>query len=295
VTRCTIAAFPEYRKTNAANAAQSFHLRVNVRLPCDSPMNQIEAAPAPWLTRVYADPLRYVEEIAIVEGLQKNWRFWGWYDEADPTKFILVREEVKGAPGVYLYGGNRTAWCLQQIPFTKFYLQTDRQGAKAALATWPVTLTGTVRYFRVAEAKLAEQQLLPPPDRTPVTWSVDEERTEAGRLGSMQCRGLVDGVQTVSASTAFISTKSAMIGVETNIRWRERGLGRYAVGLLIGRLLNRGISPVYATDVANVPSMRIAKAFFERHVDLLFLFVGRWHLRRPKSASGGLPDSLFLS
>jgi hypothetical protein len=258
-------------------------------------MNQIEAAPAPWLTRVYADPQRYVEEIAIVEGLQKSWRFWGWYDEADPTKFILVREEAKGAPGVYLYARNRTAWCLQQIPFTKFYLQTDRQGAKTLLATRPVTLTGTVRYFRVADAKLAQQQLRPSPNRTPVSWSVDEEVTEAGQLRSIQCRGVVNRTPAVSASTAFISSESAMIGVETDIRWRERGLGRYAVGLLIRRLLNRGISPVYATDIANVPSMRIAKAFFERHVDLHFLFVGRWHLGRPKSASGGLPDSLFLS
>jgi hypothetical protein len=258
-------------------------------------MNQIEAAPALWLTSVYADPLRYVEEIAIVEGLQKTWRFWGWYDKRNPTKFMLVREESKGAPGVYLYAANRTAWCLQQIPFTKFYLQTDRQGAKSALATWPVTLAGTIRYFRIAEARLAQQQRLPPTDRTPVTWSVDEERTEAGQLRGMQCRGLVDGAPAVAATTAFISSKSAMIGVETDIRWRERGLGRYAVDLLIRRLLNRGISPVYATDVANVPSMRIAKAFFERHVDLHFLFVGRWHLGRPKSASGGFPDSLFLS
>ena len=65
-------------------------------------MNRIEAAPALWLTSVYAAPLRYVEEIAIVEGLQKTCRFWGWYDKGNPTKFMLVRKESKGTPGVYL-------------------------------------------------------------------------------------------------------------------------------------------------------------------------------------------------
>jgi hypothetical protein len=86
-----------------------------------------------------------------------------------------------------------------------------------------------------------------------------------------------------------------MIGVQTDARLRRHGLGRHAVGLLIHQLLERGIAPVYATDVANVPSMRIAKTFFQRHTDLQFLFVGPWKLRRPKDASDGLPDSLFLS
>jgi hypothetical protein len=259
-------------------------------------MKPIESARAPWLARLYDDPIRYVEEIATVEARHQTWSFSGWYDPANPTTFMLVRTDDKGSQGVYLYAGSQTTWCLEQIPSAaKFYLQTDRGGTQATLATRPVALSGTIRYFRLSPAKLATSQLPPPPNVETVTWSIDEAVTVGGSLCGIRIRGFVEERPVVSASTPFLCARSAMIGVETDDRVRRHGLGRHAVGLLIHRLLERGIAPVYATDTANVPSMRIAASFFQRHADLKFLFVGPWRLRRPKDASDGLPDSLFLS
>jgi hypothetical protein len=259
-------------------------------------MKSIESARAPWLARLYEDPIRYVEEIATVEARHQTWSFSGWYDSTNPTIFMLIRTDDKGSQSVYLYAGGHTTWCLQQVDSTaKFYLQTDRRGAQATLATRSVALTGTVRYFHLSPAKLATSQLPPPPNVETVTWSIDETVTVGGSLCGIRIRGLVKEQPVVSASTPFLCPRSAMIGVETDDRHRRRGLGRHAVGLLIHRLLERGIAPVYATDTANVPSMHIANTFFQRHADLQFLFVGPWKLRRPKDAPDGLPDSLFMS
>ena len=258
-------------------------------------MKPIEAARAPWLARLYEDPIRYVEEITTVEARYQPWSFSGWYDPTNPTTFILIRTDDKGNQGVYLYAGTHTTWCLEQIPSTaKFYLQTDRHGAQATLATRPVALTGTVRYFRPYPAKLTASQLPPPPNVKTVTWSIDETVTVGGSLCGIQVRGLVNEQPVVSASTPFLCPRSAMIGVETDTGHRRQGLGRHVVGLLIHRLLERGIAPVYATDTANVPSMRIAATFFQKHADLQFLFVGPWKLQRPKGIPPELPDSLFM-
>jgi len=259
-------------------------------------MKPIESARAPWLARLYEDPTRYVEEIATVEARHQVWSSAGWYDPTNPTAFMLIRTDDKGSQSVYLYAGRHTTWCLEQIPSNaKFYLQTDRRGAQATVATRPVVLTGTVRYFRLSPAKLAASRLPPPPNLETVTWSIDETVTPGGSLCGIQVRGFVKEQSVVSASTPFLWPRSAMIGVDTDDRFRRHGLGRHAVGLLIHRLLERGIAPVYATDTANVPSMRIAETFFQRHADLQFLFVGPWKLRRPMDVPDGLPDSLFLS
>jgi len=259
-------------------------------------MKPIESARAPWLARLYEDSIRYVEEIATVEARHQTWSFSGWYDPTNPTTFMLIRTDDKGSQSVYLYAGSHTTWCLQQIPANaKFYLQTDPRGTQTTLATRPVALTGTVRCFRLSPAKLSTSQLPPPPNVEPVTWSIDERVTVGGSLCGIRIRGFVKEQPVVSASTPFLCPRSAMIGVDTDDRFRRHGLGRHAVGLLIHRLLERGIAPVYATDTTNVPSMHIAATFFQPHADLQFLFVGPWKLRRPKDAADSLPDSLFMS
>ena len=60
-------------------------------------------------------------------------------------------------------------------------------------------------------------------------------------------------------------------------------------------ILTLGKQPVYASDVLNIPSMRIAeKLGFIPHCDLLCGFLGPWKKMRGEEDDPAIPDSSFM-
>ena len=43
-------------------------------------MRQIEEVPEFWLKAIKSNPIRYVEEIAIIENRQNSGSYFGWFD-----------------------------------------------------------------------------------------------------------------------------------------------------------------------------------------------------------------------
>jgi len=256
-------------------------------------MRQIEEVPEFWLKAIKSNPIRYVEEIAIIENRQNSGSYFGWFDWRNPKDYILIHETGRDPGTVYLDSIKRSQWYLRRIDRQKFYLQTNTRGAELAASIFPVAHSGTVRYFRIPDYSLALDEMHLPSPKS-VSWLVQEVTSQTGVLLEVECCGAINGHNVVSASTPFLNSVSAMIGVETDLRFRGQGLGSCAVGMLASRLLELGLMPVYASDISNAPSMRIANSLFVAHIDLEFLFIGPWHLRKPEDSPPQDPDSLFM-
>jgi hypothetical protein len=257
-------------------------------------MERLEVVPEDWLKMARSDPVRYVEEIAILENEHGAKSYSGWYDENNPGDYVLIHAANETSATVYMSSDEWSEWYLRQIPYRKFYLQTDLGGAEMAASLFPVAHKGTVRYYRfLGTANL--QSSLNPSSVEGLIWSFQEATSANGRLLEVECIGRINGAEIVSASTPFLNSVTSMVGVETKGEYRGHGLGRCAVGMLANRLLELGRIPVYAADISNKPSVRIASAFFAPYIDLEFLFVGPWHIDRPSGSPPDLPDSIFLS
>lgn len=253
----------------------------------------------PWLRIVEADPVRYVEELSLYGMRLERKYLSGWYDENDPSDYVMFHSASYLSPsmdpltGTVYMSSKRCPECfLQRVPYRKFYLQTDSLGAEVAESLFSVAHRGIVRYFCLPKAMHSLEIHTSP--RNDIIWSVSETTSIVGTLRGLGLKGKINGIEAVSATTPFLNSLSAMIGVETNAKYRNQGLGLHAVSLLAARLLDLGRISVYATDILNEPSMRIANRLFEPHVDFEFLFIGPWNLDRPEGVPSCIPDSLFM-
>ncbi len=245
-----------------------------------------------WLGAARTDPIRHVEELSILENRSGSESYSGWFDETDPTDYTIFHSPNETCGTIYMNSKNWSSWYLHRTPYQKFYLQTDTSGAKTAASLFPIAHRGVVRYFRLSGNRITTD--VGPHSREDILWSIHEATSSNGMVHDVVCTGTADGCKIVSANTPFLNSMSGMIGVETDERYRSQGLARRAVGLVISRLLELGRIPVYASDVLNLPSMRIANSLFEPYIDFEFMFVGKWTLDRPAAAPSSLPDSLFL-
>ena len=91
------------------------------------------------------------------------------------------------------------------------------------------------------------------------------------------------------------SPTHSMIGVFTTPKTRKRGYATICAYAAILEILTLGKQPVYASDVLNIPSMRIAeKLGFIPHCDLLCGFLGPWKKMRGEEDDPAIPDSSFM-
>jgi ribosomal protein S18 acetylase RimI-like enzyme len=242
---------------------------------------------------LYDDPNAHVEELATLEGSPAGRVFRGWFNTENPHEYLLVRENCEGTQSIYFHP-LKTDWStlsLEDLMMGKNYVQTNLLGEKILKCLKvPFQIPHTVRYFHWKSLAISESYQI---KQLGLDRQI-EEKKEDGQLKELELR-LKKGQKVVaSAGSNLINSKTAMVGIGVYPDWRERGIAKILLGEVCQELLNRGIDPVYACDILNVPSLSLAKQFFEPHNEYQCLFIGDWQLERPSSASSVLPDSLFV-
>lgn len=234
------------------------------------------------LERLYRDCVRYVEEISLIEE-DYLWQNVSVYvdDSRSLQDFLILRE-----------GRSLSAYMTAENPSTvpefaeilkakrdfKMHLQTsiELESYVKRFLSW-LSNTYTVRYCR-ADSKSFKPQCLHKKAAIRLTpdnikeLQLSPSLRFVKRVETAPVYGYVNekGELVATSGVGFLTKKSFAISyTETEPEYRNRGIAKCLTSLASEPLINKGLIGVYAADVTNEPSVRVAIALgFLPYTDL---------------------------
>lgn len=234
------------------------------------------------LQRLYRDYVRYVEEISLIEE-DYLWENVSVYvdDSRSIQDFLILREGR--SLSAYMTAENMSivakfAEILKVKRDFRMHLQTST-GVEFYVKQFMRWLpnTYTVRYRR-ADSKTFKPHCLHKKGAIRLTPD-NIKRLQPSpslhfikRVKTAPVYGYVDekGQLVATSGVGFLTDKSFAISyTETKSEYRNRGIAKCLTSLASEPLVNKGLVGVYAADVTNEPSLRVARALgFLSYMDL---------------------------
>jgi len=236
------------------------------------------------LPRLYKDPVIHVEEISLIEE-EHLWRNVQVYVE-DPNsmkEFLMVQfDEKRRSLSAYLAAQNPStieefAGVLRKKRDYQIHLQTSaRMRLIKKRVPW-LTRVYTARYHCVDSSgfkpnRKHEAGAVRLTSQNIVRLDPTASPLYVKRLKTAPVYGYIDGRGQLVATSGvgYITTKSFSVSyTETKPDYRGRGIAPCLTSLAYEPLLEMGLIGVYAANVANQPSLGVAKGLgFKPYRDL---------------------------
>jgi len=243
------------------------------------------------LPRLYEDFVLFVEEISLIEEtyLWQNVTVFV-NDEHSLREFLILH-----SPSVYWSGKSLSAYMTAESPTTiqefasilkeKNHLQTHLETSTKAsyvkrFLPW-LNKNYTVRYCRVDSATFKPHckhkrnaVQLTPQNIKQLQPSTDSHFVK--RLETAPVYGYINekGELIATSGVGFLTKKSFSISyTETKPECRNQGIAKCLTSLASEPLIKNGLVGVYAADIANPPSLGVAKGLgFQTYRDLKCFF-----------------------
>ena len=245
----------------------------------------------PFLSHLYDKPILFVEELAILEGISSSKNFYGYYDTENFNNFLLISEQVDGSKTCFFYPeiANWDELNLKRLLNGKTYIQTNLIGKNIITSSdIPVINPHVVVYFYFnSNLKLDFEH------KDNFRANI-KENVVLGKLKSIDINFYNDNEHIAYCGSNLINSKTAMIGIEVDPKWRQQGIGKLILSEVITKLHDHNIEPVYACDKSNMPSFQLALNYFTPFWEYHCMFLNDWKLNRPSNEAQILPDSLFM-
>jgi len=240
------------------------------------------------LTRLYEDPVLYVEEISLVEE-DYLWHNVKVYvdDPCSLGEFLIVH-----SPSFYWGGKSLSAYMTAKNPSTVLKFASvlkAKRGFQTHLQTsvevesyvhrfmeWLVKAY-TVRYFRVDSATFKPHCQHRKNAVRLTHENIRHLQPSASihfikRLETAPVYGCMNEKRELIATSGvgFLTKKSFSISyTETKPEYRGQGIAKCLTSLVSAPLIKRGLVGVYAADITNPPSLGVAEGLgFQPHRDL---------------------------
>ena len=243
------------------------------------------------LKELYTEPVLFVEELAILEKYAHIKTFYGYYNSQNSKEILLLSENNDGSKSCYFYP-ETDDWAfldLKKIFKGKIYLQTNVFGKKIISSLKiPYIVPHNVLYFQYNPERSMDSI-----NNTDIDIKINEY-VENGKPKNIEIKCFKHGKKIGFAGSDLINSKTAMINLDVEPEWREKGIGKILLMKIIDNLLLHKIEPVYACDKLNIPSFRLATIFFNYVTEFSCFFLNDWSLVRPSNTSPSLPDSIFV-
>ena len=225
------------------------------------------------LQRLYRDYVRYVEEISLIEE-DNLWQNVEIYvdDPRSIEDFLILREDR--SLSAYMTAENpsiisKFADILKTKRDFETHLQTsiEVESFLKQIIKW-LPNTYTVRYCRADSESFTPHCLHKKGTIRLTSESIKQFEPSASarfieRIKTAPVHGYVndEGELVAMSGVGFLTKKSFAISyTETEPEYRNRGIAKCLTSLASKPLINKGLVGVYAADITNEPSIRVAKA-----------------------------------
>lgn len=225
------------------------------------------------LPRLYRDHVRYVEEISLIEE-DHLWQNVSIYvDNPRSIRDFLILREGESV-SAYMTAENQSiipefADILKAKRDFKMHLQTsiEVESYVERFMGW-LPKTYTVRYF-CADSETFKPHCLQKSNAIRLTPDNIQELQPSPslhfitRITTAPVYGYVNEQAELVATSGvgFLTKKSFAISyTETKPEYRSQGIAKCLTSLASEPLINKGLISVYAADITNEPSIRVAKA-----------------------------------